>query len=115
MDMEIQQVAMLKKDLSNEERMQFDMQFAGQRKSPTTALILGLFLGVLGIDRFYIGNTGLGVAKLLTLGGLWIWAIIDWFLIMGATRRRNLALAQQIQVSIAQMRPTSGAGQAAAG
>ena len=104
MDIEISQVALLKKDLSNEERMQFDMQFAGQRKNPTTALILGLFLGLLGIDRFYIGHVGLGVGKLLTLGGLWIWQIIDWFLIMGATRRRNIGIAQQIHDSITQMR-----------
>ena len=104
MDIEISQVALLKKDLSNEERMQFDMQFAGQRKTPTNALILGLFLGVLGIDRFYIGHVGLGVGKLLTLGGLWIWQIIDWFLIMGATRRRNIGIAQQIHDSITQMR-----------
>ena len=104
MDIEISQVALLKKDLSNEERMQFDMQFAGQRKNPTTALMLGLFLGLLGIDRFYIGHVGLGVGKLLTLGGLWIWQIIDWFLIMGATRRRNIGIAQQIHDSITQMR-----------
>ena len=104
MDIEISQVALLKKDLSNEERMQFDMQFAGQRKNPTTALMLGLFLGLLGIDRFYIGHVGLGVGKLLTLGGLWIWQIIDWFLIMGATRRSNIGIAQQIHDSITQMR-----------
>ena len=104
MDIEISQVALLKKDLSNEERMQFDMQFAGQRKNPTTALMLGLFLGLLGIDRFYIGHVGLGVGKLLTLGGLWIWQIIDWFLIMGATRRRNIGIAQQIHDSVTQMR-----------
>ena len=104
MDIEIQQLAVLKKDLSNDERMQFDMQFAGQRKSPTTALILGLFLGALGIDGFYIGHVGLGVGKLLTLGGLWVWQIIDWFLIMGATRRRNIQAAQQIHDSLAQMR-----------
>ena len=36
MDIEISQVALLKKDLSNEERMQFDMQFAGQRKTRRT-------------------------------------------------------------------------------
>ena len=39
MDVEISKVALIKKDLSNEERMQFDMQFAGNRKNPTTALI----------------------------------------------------------------------------
>lgn len=105
MDIEIQQVAALKKDLSNDERMQFDMQYAGQRKNPTTALILGLFLGALGIDRFYIGHIGLGVGKLLTLGGLGVWQIIDWFLIMGATRRRNNQFAQQIHDTIAQTRP----------
>ena len=104
MDIEIQQLAILKKDLSNDERMQFDMQFAGQRKNPTTALILGIFLGALGIDRFYIGHIGLGIGKLLTLGGLWVWQIIDWFLIMGATRRHNIQAAQQIHDALAQMR-----------
>lgn len=61
-----------------------------QFKSPTVALILSIFLGGYGIDRFYIGHIGLGVAKLLTCGGICIWAIIDWFLILGATRNENL-------------------------
>ena len=60
-------------------------------KNPTTALILSLFLGGLGVDRFYIGDTGLGVGKLLTCGGVGIWTIIDWFLIMKATRENNYA------------------------
>ena len=66
-------------------------------KDPTITLIISLLGGGLGIDRFYIGDTGLGVAKLLTCGGLGIWSIIDWFLIMGAVREKNfqklLALA----------------------
>ncbi len=62
-----------------------------QFKNPTTALILSLFLGGLGVDRFYIGDTGLGVGKLLTCGGVGIWTIIDWFLIMKATRENNYA------------------------
>ena len=52
-------------------------------KSRTVASILGFFLGGLGIDRFYLGNTGMGVAKLLvgwlTLG---IWPLIDWIVIL---------------------------------
>lgn len=104
MDIEIQQVAVLKKDLSNDERMQFDIQFAGQRKNPKTALILGLFLGALGIDRFWIGHIGLGLGKLLTLGGVLWWWVIDWFLIMGATRHRNIEMAQQIHDALVQMR-----------
>jgi len=42
-----------------------------------TALLLSIFLGSLGVDRFYLGYTKLGVAKLLTLGGCGVWYIID--------------------------------------
>jgi hypothetical protein len=52
-------------------------------KSRTVAAILGFFLGMLGVDRFYLGNIGMGVAKLLvgwlTLG---IWPLIDWIVIL---------------------------------
>lgn len=65
-----------------------------QFKNPTTALVLSIFLGGYGIDRFYIGDTGLGVGKLLTCGGLGIWTIIDWFLISKATKERNLIKLQ---------------------
>src|SRR5690349_8206640 len=57
-----------------------------QFKDPTTSLIVSLVAGSLGIDRFLIGDTGLGIGKLLTCGGFGIWAIIDWFMIMDATR-----------------------------
>src|SRR5947208_2101863 len=58
---------------------------AANLKDPTTMLIISLIGGHFGIDRFLIGDVGLGVAKLLTCGGLGIWTVVDWFLIMGKT------------------------------
>jgi len=60
-------------------------------KDPTIMLVISLFGGSLGVDRFMLGQTGLGVAKLLTLGGCGIWTIIDWFSIMNRTREDNYA------------------------
>lgn len=63
-------------------------------KDPTTILIVSIVGGGLAIDRFLIGDTGLGVAKLLTCGGAGIWTIIDWFLIMDITRDKNMEKLQ---------------------
>ncbi len=67
-------------------------------KDPTTSLIVSILGGQLGIDRFIIGDTGMGVGKLLTCGGLGIWAIVDWFIIMGRTREVNFENFQKALV-----------------
>jgi TM2 domain-containing membrane protein YozV len=69
---------------------------SAEYKSPTTLLIVSLFLGGLGVDRFMLGQTGLGVGKLLTCGGVGIWAFIDLFLIMKATKEKNFLIFTQI-------------------
>ena len=54
---------------------------ADERKDWLAALLLSIFLGQLGVDRFYMGYIGLGVVKLLTAGGCGIWWLIDVILI----------------------------------
>ncbi|MBX0335103.1 TM2 domain-containing protein [Pontibacter sp. HSC-14F20] len=46
-------------------------------KSQLVALLLAIFVGALGIHRFYLGYTTIGIIQLLTLGGCGIWALID--------------------------------------
>ncbi|MGN1062338.1 MAG: TM2 domain-containing protein, partial [Candidatus Scatosoma sp.] len=59
-------------------------------KSSTTTLLLSIFLGGIGVDRFYIGDTGTGICKLLfgwlTLG---IWPLIDIFCCYKKTKKKN--------------------------
>jgi hypothetical protein len=55
-----------------------------------TTLLLSVFVGSLGVDRFYLGQTGLGILKLLTLGGCGIWQIIDVIMIaLGKVTDKN--------------------------
>jgi TM2 domain-containing membrane protein YozV len=109
---DLQMMALLKKDLSDSERTQFELQLAGHGKNPTTALLLGLFFGIVGADRFYVGNMVMGALKLLTFGGLGLWAFIDWFLIMGAARKKNLQIAEEIRASIVSIRRNDRMGEA---
>jgi TM2 domain-containing protein len=59
-----------------------EIPYVFSNKDWLTAVLLSLFVGWLGIDRFYLGYTGLGIVKLLTLGFFGIWALIDLVLII---------------------------------
>jgi len=50
----------------------------GGSKNQTVAAILAFFLGGIGIHRFYLGYTWQGIVQIFTLGGLGIWALIDF-------------------------------------
>lgn len=60
-----------------------------QYKDPVVSIILSVFFGQIGVDRFLIGDIGLGVGKLLTCGGFGVWWLVDLFLIMDATKQKN--------------------------
>lgn len=63
----------------------------GSVKDPTVILIVSLFVGTLGIDRFMLEEPAMGVLKLLTAGGCGVWAIVDLFLVMNKTRELNFS------------------------
>ena len=92
---ESHQVNMVRERLLAVDDSKWSMISTLQFKDPTTILIVSILAGNLGIDRFMIGDTGLGVGKLLTCGGFGIWAIVDWFLIQKATREKNMLKIQQ--------------------
>lgn len=69
---------------------------ATELKDPTTLLLISIFLGTLGVDRFMIGDTGMGILKLLTGGLCGILTIIDWFTISKKTKQLNLSKISMI-------------------
>ena len=68
---------------------QFAMASTVELKDPTTILLISIFLGSLGIDRFMVGDTGMGILKLLTGGVCGILTIIDWFSISKKAKELN--------------------------
>jgi len=62
---------------------------AADYTNPILSIVLSVVLGGYGIDRFLIGDIGIGIGKLLTGGGCGVWWLIDIFLIMDATKRKN--------------------------
>ena len=55
-----------------------------------TALLLSILLGVVGADRFYVGRTGLGILKLVTFGGYFVWWVVDVILLLQGRMKDDL-------------------------
>jgi TM2 domain-containing membrane protein YozV len=59
-------------------------------QSFVTTLLLSFFLGVFGADRLYLGYIGLGILKVITLGGIGIWVLIDLILLASGRLKDRL-------------------------
>ena len=59
-----------------------DMNMNESDKKMVVAALLCFFIGIIGVHRFYVGKVGTGILMIFTLGGLGIWLIIDFVMIL---------------------------------
>lgn len=62
--------------------------------------VLGVLWGLFGVDRLYLGQAGIGFAKMFTLGGFFVWAFIDLFLTRSAAADVNASTARRVAASL---------------
>jgi len=79
----------LKRQLSSEQLSIVQSELEKKQKNKVVMYLLWWFLGIFGGHRFYLGDVGVGIGQLLTLGGLGIWALIDVFLIGKRLERKT--------------------------
>lgn len=84
-----EKIMYLKDKLRTMDEEKFSLISTIDFKDPTTILLVSIFLGVLGIDRFMIGDVGVGILKLLTGGLCGILMIVDWFCISKKVKEIN--------------------------
>ena len=84
-----EKVVFLKQKLLETDESKFSLVSAVEFKDPTTLLLISIFLGSLGIDRFMMGDVGMGILKLLTLGVCGVLTIIDWFTVQKRVKELN--------------------------
>ena len=89
----ISELALIVSSIEEEKRNEFITQYNARAHNPTVIFGLSIFLGYIGVDRFFLGQTLLGILKLITLGGLQIWYLVDLFLVASAARKRNIEIA----------------------
>ena len=95
---------MMMQDLSDQQRMLFTSLYESVKKYRGIVLVLSVLLGTLGVDRFMIGDLGMGILKLLTFGLCGILWLIDIFTIRGKVDALNRKNANEIYQGIKIMR-----------
>lgn len=84
-----EKIMYLKEKLYGLDENKFALLSTIELKDPTTLLLVSLFLGGWGVDRFMLKDTGMGVLKLLTGGCCGILTLMDWFSIQNKTKNMN--------------------------
>lgn len=88
-DLPANRMPVLRKMLYNSDAKGEAMLHTIEFVSPTTAVICSVLLGLFGVDRFIVGDVGMGVLKFLTGGLCGVLYIVDWFLIGGKAKEKN--------------------------
>lgn len=91
-----ERVALIREKLSELPESKVNILYSLQLKDPMMVLIMSILFGIFGVDRFMLGDTGLGIGKLLTLGGCGIWAIIDIFFCHAKAKEINYITVMQL-------------------
>lgn len=79
----------VKQKLESLDESKESMLMATEWKNPTVAFLFAFFLGGFGVDRFWLGQTGLAIVKIITCQGCFIWGLIDLFTAMGRAKTYN--------------------------
>ena len=82
-------IEQIREQLSNLTQYEFNRIQVVPIKDSLIMFILSFCFGTYGVDRFMLGQVGLGILKLITFGGCGIWWLIDLFLIMEETKKSN--------------------------
>lgn len=93
---EASSIPIIRQKLENADDTVFLTLQSCELKDPTTLLLISIFLGGLGIDRFMLGDTGMGILKLLTGGCCGILTLIDIFTISKKTKQKNFATISMV-------------------
>lgn len=89
------QIEDIRRQLMELSDSQLNKVMAQGYKDPTAMFLISLLGGSLGIDRFMLNDVLLGIIKLVTCAGMFIWLIVDWFLIQDMAREYNYKLLIQ--------------------
>ena len=90
------------KEMDDNKAQMFANSYRSRRKDPTTLLLVSLigFIGIAGIQRFMVGQTGMGLLYLFTWGLCGIGTIVDIVTAKKIAFTYNLAQAQQVSVMV---------------